>query len=168
VDEGREPSGKESTPKGVVVRSLLPLCTALLGTALAASTAAAQVPFIPPPPAPDMCRGGGYYCSNCCGMRYGPCYNLQPACPPFQGMVLGPQGAQKAYGAGMPMGGSLGFPSHVYARSPRDYYMVDVDPLAYSPYNYGPVSPLYAPGRYAPPPYYGAGSATQGTRAPRD
>ena len=43
------------------MRSLLPLCTALLGTALAASTAAAQVPFIPPPPAPDLCSGGGFY-----------------------------------------------------------------------------------------------------------
>jgi hypothetical protein len=162
VDEGGAPSGKESTPKGVVVRSLLPLFTALLGMALVASSAAAQVPSIPPPPAPDMCNGG-FYSQNYSGTVYGPNYYVQPGFPPFQGMLLGPRGAAAA---GLPVGGSLGFPSHVYARSPRDYYMYDLDPL-YSPYNYGGGSPLYGPGRYAPPPAYsGTGGDTQGSRLP--
>jgi hypothetical protein len=49
-------------------------------------------------------------------------------------------------GAAAGMGpGSLGFPSHLYARSPRDYFMIDVDP-ANSPYTYGAGSPLYGNG----------------------
>jgi hypothetical protein len=154
VDEGGAPSGKESTPKGVVVRSLLPLFTSLLGMGLIASSAAAQVPYIPPPHAPDMCNGG-FYTTNCCGTVYGPNYCVQPPFPPFQGMLLGPKGCAAA---GLPVG-SLGFPSHLYARSPRDFYMYDLDPL-YSPYNYGGGSPLYGPGRYAPPSSYGTAATS--------
>ena len=69
-----------------------------------------------------------------------------------QGMIFAPPkpppGAMP--GMGMP-GGSLGFPNHLYARSPRDYFMIDVDPLA-NPYSYGGVSPLYpgVRGAYVP------------------
>ena len=37
------------------------------------------------------------------------------------------------------------FPSHLYARGPRDYFMIDVDP-ANSRYTYGAGSPLYGQG----------------------
>jgi hypothetical protein len=95
-----------------------------------------------------MCNPGFYY-TNPWGITYGPNYNVLPPCPPFQGMLPGPQGpaAGAAGGPAGGAGGSLGFPSHLYARSPRDYFMIDVDPRT-SPYYYGASSPLYTP---APP-----------------
>ena len=95
--------------------SAIRLCSAaLLAVALSASSASAQYPCLAPPQAPDAC-GPGYYCTNACGMRYGPGYCLYPPFPPFQGMVPGPppKGAP-----GSPM-----FPTHPYARSPRDFFM---------------------------------------------
>jgi hypothetical protein len=170
----------DSTPKGVEMRSVLVLLASLLSLSLLASPVSAQRCYIMPPPAPDMC-GPGFYCTNQCGMVYGPNYCVRPCFQPFQGMMIGPpnKGGQGmgAYGpggvaqggpGGPPPGGpgmgaygpgggtpggptmyganpgSLGFPSHLYARSLRDYFMVDVDP-ANSPYTYGASSPLYGP-----------------------
>jgi hypothetical protein len=91
-----------------------------------------------------MCNPGFYF-RDCCGNVYGPNYNVMPPFPPFQGMLLGPGGLGGAGGPGGP--GSLGFPTHRFARSPRDYFMIDVDPRV-SPYTYGATSPLYTPGVY--------------------
>lgn len=63
------------------------------------------------PPAPDAC-GPGYFCTNGCGMNYGPNYCLTPGFPPFNG-------------ARPPMKKPPGMPMHPFARSPRDYFMMD-------------------------------------------
>jgi hypothetical protein len=90
------------------------------------------------PAAPDMC-GPGYVCVNNCGMPYGPNYCVRPPFPPFNGMIPGPPPgyfrnyAGTAPGAGCPPGspgspgspwGSPVFPTHPWARSPRDFFMV--------------------------------------------
>ena len=100
------------------------------------------------PSAPDAC-GPGYYNANCCGAVYGPNYCVYPCFPPFQGMVFGPKN-QGAPGAPCPPGvpgmpgvpgvpgapgypaaapnpfvsPPPGFPTHPFARSPRDFFMV--------------------------------------------
>ncbi len=126
-----------------------------LGLLLAVGTLSAPVQgqccYIPPPQAPDM-RGPGFLWTSPYGVTYGPNYVVRPSFPPFQGMIFAPPKPPP----GMPcMGnpeGSLGFPSHLYARSPRDYFMIDVDAAA-NPYGYGGSSPLYPAdrGTYAPP-----------------
>src|SRR5689334_6737792 len=91
----------------------------LLTTLFAASPAKAQCCFIPPPQAPDAC-GPGYYTQNYYGGWYGPGYALYPPFPPFNGMVPGPTGAG---GGGGGMMGQARFPSHPFARGPRDFFM---------------------------------------------
>lgn len=61
------------------------------------------------PSAPDACNPG-FYATNHCGAVYGPNYNLRPPFPPYNGErpCLKPQ-----------------FGTHLYARSPRDFFMVD-------------------------------------------
>jgi hypothetical protein len=68
-------------------------------------------PCNPPPPAPDMCGPGLYYPNNC-GTFSGPYYCVRPPWPPFNGPAASMSQQQ------------LGFPTHPYARSPRDYFMV--------------------------------------------
>jgi hypothetical protein len=87
---------------------------ALLVLTLAASAAPAQYYHPCVPRAPDA-RGPGFYCPNYCGLIYGPNYCLQPPFPPFQGMVLPP----------CPPSNSPLFPTHPFARGPRDYFMDD-------------------------------------------
>jgi hypothetical protein len=121
---------------------------AVAGLALSASQASAQCYYIAPPRAPDM-RNPGFYYSNPYGVIYGPNYYVQPPFPPYQGAIpAGPsnrnQAASLAQYADNPAafqqatggGGFGGFPRHLYARSPRDYFMANTDP-ATSPYNYG-------------------------------
>ncbi|HEV3006226.1 MAG TPA: hypothetical protein VGX78_17285 [Pirellulales bacterium] len=81
----------------------------LLAALFAASPAKAQWCYTMPPPAPDAC-GPGFYCQNYCGQWYGPNYNVYPPFAPFNGMVFAP-----------PQGPA--FPSHPFARSPRDFFM---------------------------------------------
>jgi hypothetical protein len=91
----------------------------LLASFCAASPAKAQCCFIPPPPAPDAC-GAGSYNQNPYGGWNGGGYGLYPPFPPFNGMLLGPPG--------MGQGGSNGqarFPSHPFARGPRDFFMYE-------------------------------------------
>jgi hypothetical protein len=116
------------------VRALFPLLVAVTGLAVAAAQAPAQCCYIAPPQAPDM-RNPGVYYSNPYGVVYGPNYYVQPCFPPFQGMLLGPPNG--ANGSLMTLMGA--FPRHLYARSPRDFFMYDTDPRV-SPYNYGYVS----------------------------
>ena len=78
------------------------------------------------PPAPDM-RGPGYYVANgACGAPHGPCYNVTPPFPPFQGMV-GPVSPGQGCFSQMGMLGlqGQGIPFHRFVRSPRDFYMQD-------------------------------------------
>jgi hypothetical protein len=103
----------------------------LVLSGLLASSAQAQCCYIYPPPAPDMC-GPGYYAVNCGGQVYGPNYNVYPPFCPFQGMVPAPQPP----GGG---GGMAAFPTHPFARSPRDYFMIDFDADT-NPYRLGYIS----------------------------
>jgi hypothetical protein len=70
-------------------------------------------PVNPPPTAPDM-SGPGLYYPNYCGTYSGPYYWVQPPWQPYQGPV----------GSSPCLGQQLGFPTHPYARGPRDYFMV--------------------------------------------
>jgi hypothetical protein len=62
------------------------------------------------PQAPDMC-GTGWYCANACGVVYGPNHYVYPPFPPYSGIA--PR---------VPTGPS--FPTHPFARSPRDFFMI--------------------------------------------
>jgi hypothetical protein len=85
----------------------------LLGT-LGAASASAQPCYAPIPQAPDAC-GPGHYCYNWCGMAYGPSWCVYPPFAPFQGAIPGPKNCAL---------NSPTFPTHPYARSPRDYFMI--------------------------------------------
>ncbi len=110
------------------MKATLPWLAAVLAAALAVPAARAQSfdPRFPPtccsPQAPDCC-GPGFYAQNVYGAYYGPNYYLYPGFQPFNGM-LAPWCS--GGGAGGPMQfGSPSFPTHPYARSPRDFFMVD-------------------------------------------
>lgn len=82
--------------------------------------------FPPIPQAPDAC-GPGFYWTSTCGLVYGPAYCVRPPFPPFQGMVPGPP-KPRVGPNGMPLSGPGGidspvFPTHPFARSPRDFFM---------------------------------------------
>src|SRR5262245_37326120 len=64
--------------------------------------------------APDAC-GPGYISYNYYGAPYGPNYAIQPAWPPFNGLLPPPN-----------WGGGQGMARHPYARSPRDFFMLDL------------------------------------------
>ena len=94
---------------------------ALVVAAVTASFAHAQSYYPCLPQAPDAC-GPGYYNRHPCGMVYGPNYWMYPCCPPFNGLLpsLKPcPEKQPGYGQ-VP-----GFPTHPYARGPRDYFMLE-------------------------------------------
>ncbi len=74
----------------------------------------------PAPCGPNAC-GPGYYWTNPCGATY-QCWCLRPPVPPFQG-ARPPVSAGGGAGGGGPAG-VAGFPSHLYARSPRDFFMI--------------------------------------------
>lgn len=108
--------------------------------------------YLCPPRAPDFYNTPPFAYTNCYGVTYAPNWNVYPSFPPFNGMLPAPNMmlVQQMMQTGMTPGGMMlqqqqqqqgqpgiaGFPSHVYARSPRDYFMVDTDPRA-TPYYYG-------------------------------
>ncbi|MCS6852693.1 MAG: hypothetical protein NZ700_16170 [Gemmataceae bacterium] len=69
----------------------------------------------PRPPAPDVCSGLGHYWTHPLGQTYGPSYNLVPPWPPFNGLLPIPK----------PCCGPMGFPTHPFARGPRDFFMME-------------------------------------------
>ncbi len=108
---------------------------AVLAAVLAASAAHAQSfdPRFPPSPCPPQCPdcfGPPFYCRNVYGAYYGPNYFTNPGYLPYNGAVVVPQGCGGAGAGGFgPMQlGSPSFPTWPYARSPRDFFMVDVNP----------------------------------------
>lgn len=103
------------------MRLLLTSLVALLVAAIFVSPASATAPNYPCPeciryaaPAPDAC-GQGWYNTNCYGAVYGPHYNVTPPFMPWQGALPAPQ-RNNCCGS---------YPSHPYARSPRDYFMLE-------------------------------------------
>jgi len=118
------------------VKGYLGFASAVLLWVCPAAVTRANPPLPPPAPhcppqAPDAC-GAGYYAPNEWGACYGPNYWLMPGYYPFNG-ARPPIGSGKC-GAGP--GGVPGpgcntgfqvpqFPTHPYARSPRDYFMMD-------------------------------------------
>jgi hypothetical protein len=105
------------------VKAMAPLAGILLLLVSAARLPAQYPQPCPPvvPQAPDA-RWPGYYCINPCGQWYGPNHCVYPPYLPFQGMVLPPRNCGNG---GMMGGGSPSFPTHPFARSPRDFFMVD-------------------------------------------
>ncbi len=111
----------------------LPVALAVFASlALSAGLAQAQPKlgcYYPPiPQAPDLCNPG-YYWTSVCGMTYGPSHSVYPPYPPFQGMVPGPPPSRRPGAAGAACAPNCGpdgsplFPTHPYARSPRDFFM---------------------------------------------
>jgi hypothetical protein len=104
------------------MRAKLPWLAVVLGVALAAPAARAQC-FIPNiPKAPDAC-GPGNYAPNWYGLYYGPNYCVYPPFAPYNG-ALAPfcsPGGAPGYGGGAPQ---ITFPTHPFARGPRDYFMM--------------------------------------------
>jgi hypothetical protein len=91
---------------------------ALLCAGFLAHSAQANYPCYPPRLAPDTC-GPGFYSVNAYGAVYGPNYWVYPGVQPWNGFhpnCVRP----KAGPAGPPV-----FPTHPFARSPRDYFMMD-------------------------------------------
>jgi hypothetical protein len=68
--------------------------------------------------APDAC-GPGFYAAGPTGMVYGPNYYLVPPWSPYPFAPFGPGGPGGPGG----MGGTAVFPTHPFARSPRDFFM---------------------------------------------
>jgi hypothetical protein len=108
-----------------------------LGVLLLAGAAVPAVHAQPNPycnrPAPDAC-GPGFYCQGPgpCGAVYGPNYCVRPGFEPFQGYLPPAQhqmhgwpGMQAAQG---PLASPV-FPTHPYARGPRDYFMLEESDL---------------------------------------
>ncbi len=92
---------------------------ALLCAGFLAHSAQAQYPNCFPPRliAPDAC-GPGFYTVNACGAVYGPNYWVYPGVQPWNGFhpsCARPKQQQ----------GPQGFPTHPFARSPRDFFMMD-------------------------------------------
>lgn len=125
---------------------------AVLAAVLSAPTANAQNFGPCPRQAPDCCGGPSYYAPNWFGAYYGPNYNLYPGNAPYSGPVGFPSFTMQGNGSGGGFGGvgvapPLSFPTHPYARSPRDFFMVDDEPARY------PVSSAYGlASQPAPPP----------------
>lgn len=101
------------------MKATLPWLAAILAVVLAGSAAKAQCFGRCIPQAPDAC-GPGYYAPNIYGAYYGPNYYLRPPYPPFNGIA---PPCIRIGGPSQP--GSPAFPTHPYARSPRDFFMVD-------------------------------------------
>jgi hypothetical protein len=71
--------------------------------------------YAPIPRAPDLCNPCNYY-----SPYTGANFNVYPPFQPFNGAVFPPSN-----GNGNGMGATQLFPTHPFARSPRDYFMVD-------------------------------------------
>jgi hypothetical protein len=120
------------------MRAITRCSGSLLGLLLAALISSAQQPWVTPvtrlpfPTAPDAC-GPGWYNQGPCGMVYGPNHYLvppswQPFCPsaPHPSMVPGmpamPGVPRFEYPKPGP-GRKEVYPTHPFARGPRDYFM---------------------------------------------
>lgn len=100
------------------MKATLACLGALCLAGAAGSAAQAQVFFPYRPVAPDAC-GPGYYGVGVCGMVYGPNYCLHPPFPPFNG-------ARPCFPKGGDGNGPYPtYPSHPFARGPRDFFMID-------------------------------------------
>jgi len=89
------------------------------GAAAATADAGPPRPYIPQ--APDACSPG-YYVTNPYGARYGPNYYLVPPVAPY---VAPPCPPCPPPGAGPGGPGAPVFATHPFARSPRDFFMLE-------------------------------------------
>jgi hypothetical protein len=108
-----------------------------LGAFVAVSPARAQPCYCPVQPAPWNPYASAFYAPNSYGQWTGPNYYLAPPFAPFQGMVFPPSRpcppGMPGYGGngygngfgGNGFGGQVAFPSHQWARSPRDFFMYE-------------------------------------------
>jgi hypothetical protein len=90
----------------------------------AAVTAVAQAQYNAPAlrtpllPAPDACCGPGFYGNNPYGTAYGPNFYMQPGFPPVNGVPPPPLIPGCCHQPAIAV-----FPSHPFARGPRDFFM---------------------------------------------
>jgi len=101
------------------MKATLPWLCAMFVAVAATSLVQADSPYYyypRVPQAPDAC-GTGYFCSNACGMVYGPNYCVRPPFPPFNGI--------RPCMSELQQNQVPGFPVRPFVRSPRDYFMVE-------------------------------------------
>jgi hypothetical protein len=100
------------------MRALTLWLAALTVLAATADPTQAYYPYYYPcgPQAPDAC-GPGYYITNSFGAQYGPNYWVYPPYPPFNGARPSFQKQQQ--------NAQPSFPTHPFARGPRDYFMLE-------------------------------------------
>jgi hypothetical protein len=98
-----------------------------LGALVAVLPARAQPCYCPVPPVAWDPYVTAFYAPNAYGQWQGPGYYLAPPFAPFQGMVFPPTRPGCGNGGngfgGNGFGGQVAFPTHQWARSPRDYFM---------------------------------------------
>ncbi len=113
------------------MKGLLFALGAVLLAGLAVGAASAQYYPGSRPQAPDACGPGYYATSEQCG-TYGPNYDVYPSFPPVGGV---PPYSVPTPGHSWWLGslfhhdhqrGFATFPTHPFARSPRDYFMLDL------------------------------------------
>src|SRR5262245_8416458 len=114
--------------KGVAMRTTVTGLAAAAVLVLAGSWAHAADPYFCPPPAQGGCNSPFYNAGP--GGGYGPNLFFQgPSLPPapFNGMLAIPNrngcNGNGGMGGGMPFPGFASFPTHPFARSPRDFFM---------------------------------------------
>src|SRR5258707_12568059 len=118
------------------MKATIPWLGALLVGALGLTPASAQYPppygypaaypcpVLPLRQAPDT-YGPGFYATNPWGQVFGPNYYLQPAQLPWNGAIFARQACGQPGQGGNGQQGFGGFRSHPYARSPRDFFMME-------------------------------------------
>ena len=111
--------------KGVIMRAAFSWLAALLCVIAAGSLVQAQPYYAPcPPPAPDACGSGFYAVNPQCG-TYGPCCYLRPPFPPSVDCLPACGHGPQQCGQQPVLNGPPPLPIHLFARSPRDYFMQD-------------------------------------------
>jgi len=96
----------------------------LAGVFVAASLASAQYPPYPCMATAPNAYGPGMYHSGPSGMGNGPNYNINLPPQPFNGIMPAPPWVRPP---APPANLVPEFPSHPYARSPRDFFMYPQD-----------------------------------------
>jgi hypothetical protein len=95
--------------KGVAMKATIPWLGALLLAAAAMSSGRADHWWCSSsPPQPNAFTPAGYCCPGWYNPITFPTFGVQPFCPSGNGF-----------------GPSVGTPAHLFARSPRDYFMMD-------------------------------------------
>src|SRR5262245_31608054 len=114
-----------------LMKATVPLLAVIVATLNLAPVRAQWMPYSCPAPALPQAPGvwtAGYGGANHSGQCYGSNYWLLPPNGPFNGMIFARQAIATSFGGGQGGQGAPAFPgfgTHPYARSPRDFFMME-------------------------------------------